>query len=123
MDFWQTTHGGPVTPLFHPLHHPKIERVSGLDEKHRLRARLRQLRRDHVAALPRQTRALVFMRPPGAIASVIPEGAVVGLYHHEPTNAGAVPRYKALLNYYFFARKGAIAYEVFDSSRAGSSTH
>ncbi len=52
-----------------------------MDEKHRLRARLRQLRRDHVAALPRQTRALVFMRPPGAIASVIPEGAVVGLYH------------------------------------------
>ena len=34
-------------------------------------------------------------------------------------NAGAVPQYKAMLNYYFFARKGVIRYEVFDSARAG----
>jgi glycosyltransferase involved in cell wall biosynthesis len=45
--------------------------------------------------------------------------AVVGIYHHEPTNKGWVPLYKALINYYFFARKGVIPYEVFDSSRAG----
>ncbi len=64
-----------------------------MDEKHRLRARLRQERRDHVAALSPQTRALVFMRPPGIIASTIADDAVVGLYHatadEAPTRAYA----------------------------------
>ena len=64
-----------------------------MDEKHRLRSRLRQERRDHVAALPRQTRALVFMRPPGIIANAIAPDAVVGLYHaiadEAPTRAYA----------------------------------
>ena len=45
--------------------------------------------------------------------------AVVGIYDARPLNIGWVPLYKALLNNYFFSRKGVIAYEVFDSSRAG----
>lgn len=45
--------------------------------------------------------------------------AVTGIYHFEPLNQGAAQKYKALLNYYFFSRKGAIEYEVFDASRAG----
>lgn len=48
--------------------------------------------------------------------------AVIGVYDAEPLNSGAVPRYKALLNNYFFVRKGVIDYEVFDSSRAGIKT-
>ena len=45
--------------------------------------------------------------------------AVVGIYHFEPLNSGIVQSYKALLNYYFFSRKGVIEYEVFDAARAG----
>lgn len=45
--------------------------------------------------------------------------AVTGIYHFEPLNRGMAQSYKALLNYYFFSRKGVIEYEVFDSSRAG----
>ena len=48
--------------------------------------------------------------------------AVVGIYDARPLNAGWVPLYKALLNNYFFGRKGVIDYEVFDSSRAGIRT-
>ena len=45
--------------------------------------------------------------------------AVVGIYAAEPLNKGWVPRYKAYLNNYFFARNGVVRYEVFDASRAG----
>ena len=45
--------------------------------------------------------------------------AVVGVYDAQPLNPGVTPLYKALLNHYFFSRKGVIPYEVFDSSRAG----
>lgn len=50
---------------------------------------------------------------------IIEADAVTGIYDHQPLNEGLVPRYKALLNYYFFSRLGVIEYEVFDSSRAG----
>lgn len=52
-----------------------------MDQKHKLRAEMRALRREHVAALPAATRGLLFLRPPAAIASLAGEGAVVGLYH------------------------------------------
>ncbi len=42
---------------------------------------MRALRRAHVMALPDATHALMFLRPPGAIAALAPEGSVVGLYH------------------------------------------
>lgn len=53
------------------------------------------------------------------VDAMIGADAVVGVYDAVPLNAGAVPLYKALLNNYFFSRKGATPYEVFDASRAG----
>lgn len=52
-------------------------------------------------------------------ARIAEADAVVGIYDAKPLNSGLAPRYKALLNYYFFSRRGVIAYEVFDASRAG----
>lgn len=45
--------------------------------------------------------------------------AVSGIYHQDPLNAGATPRYKALLLAYFFGRRGSFDYDVFVSSSAG----
>ncbi|MDE2596322.1 MAG: 5-formyltetrahydrofolate cyclo-ligase [Sphingomonadales bacterium] len=52
-----------------------------MDEKKQLRSRLRQIRREHVAALPASTRALVLKRPPAPLVSLIPEGMTVSLYN------------------------------------------
>lgn len=58
-----------------------------MEDKQWLRARLRKARREHVAALPQATRALLFLRPPAPIAEMVPEGAVAGLYHASPDEA------------------------------------
>jgi len=50
-------------------------------DKQQLRQELRAARRAHVAGLAEQTRALVFMRPPAPIVSMLPAGAAIGLYH------------------------------------------
>jgi 5-formyltetrahydrofolate cyclo-ligase len=64
-----------------------------LNDKQLLRAKFRKLRREHVAALPDATRGLLFLRPPGPVASLASEGAIVGLYHahgdEAPTHAYA----------------------------------
>ena len=64
-----------------------------MNEKPLLRARFRKARREHVAALPDMTRKLLFLRPPAPIASLAPEGSLVGLYHasaeEAPTRAYA----------------------------------
>jgi 5-formyltetrahydrofolate cyclo-ligase len=52
-----------------------------LSEKDRLRGEMRAARRAHVSALPAATRALLFLRPPRAIADLVPAGGTVGLYH------------------------------------------
>jgi hypothetical protein len=52
-----------------------------LTDKKSLRARLRRLRREHVNALPASMSALLFMRPPGAVAALAGEGTTIGLYH------------------------------------------
>jgi len=52
-----------------------------LNDKKSLRTRLRRLRREHVAALPKAMSALLFLRPPVAVAALAAEGACVGLYH------------------------------------------
>lgn len=57
------------------------------EHKRRLRAKMRVLRREHVAELPDATRALLFLRPPAPIAALAPEGSVVGLYHALPVEA------------------------------------
>jgi 5-formyltetrahydrofolate cyclo-ligase len=58
-----------------------------LDEKRRLREAMQAARREHVAQLPDSTRALLFLRPPGAIATLAPEGSSVGLYHARAVEA------------------------------------
>jgi 5-formyltetrahydrofolate cyclo-ligase len=64
-----------------------------VNEKPMLRARFRKARREHVATLPDVTRKLLFLRPPSPIASLAPEGSLVGLYHanaeEAPTRAYA----------------------------------
>lgn len=58
-----------------------------MEDKQNLRRELRAMRRDHVAALPRATRALLFLRPPAPVAALVPEGTLVGLYHAAPNEA------------------------------------
>lgn len=45
-----------------------------------LRKALRAARREHVAALDARVKALLFMRPPAALSSLVPVGATIGLY-------------------------------------------
>mgnify|MGYP006272095149 CR=1 FL=1 len=79
-DFPATAHGGPVT---HPCAEPSVI------DKQVLRTELRQRRRDHVAAIPVIQRGLLFRRPPEAIARLVPEDAVIGVYHEMPAEAPA----------------------------------
>ncbi|MES2493093.1 MAG: 5-formyltetrahydrofolate cyclo-ligase [Pseudomonadota bacterium] len=58
-----------------------------MEEKNRLRARLRAERRDHVAALAPGTKALILMRPPAPVAARMPEGSRVALYYATPAEA------------------------------------
>ena len=58
-----------------------------MDEKQKLRAEMRDLRRNYVAALPAATRALLFLRPPRPLADLAPEGSLIGLYHANPNEA------------------------------------
>lgn len=46
-----------------------------------LRREMRAMRREHVAALPQQVRALILHRPPGSVLDHVPQDAIVGLYH------------------------------------------
>lgn len=52
-----------------------------LEAKRNLRKNLRKARLDHVSSLPESVRGLLFRRPPAPIKALVPEGAVVGLYH------------------------------------------
>ncbi|MGX7895439.1 5-formyltetrahydrofolate cyclo-ligase [Tsuneonella sp. HG222] len=58
-------------------------------EKAALRSRLRKARRTFADELPEAMRALVFNRPPAAIADLVPEGSIVGLYRADPGEAPA----------------------------------
>ncbi len=49
-------------------------------QKTALRRELRKARREHVGALPAAVSALVFKAPPRPVLSLVPQGAVVGLY-------------------------------------------
>ncbi|WP_170002679.1 5-formyltetrahydrofolate cyclo-ligase [Pseudopontixanthobacter vadosimaris] len=60
-----------------------------MQSKVELRKSLRRLRREHVASLDERTRALLFMRPPGAALALVPDGASVGLYHAAAEEAPA----------------------------------
>ena len=77
--------------------------------KDELRRQLRKDRREHSDALPESMRALVFNRPPAAVAELVPEGAVVGLYRavggEAPTSGYAR---------WFYERGHRIALPAFD---------
>lgn len=60
-----------------------------LEEKRKLRAKLRKIRREHYASLSDSTRALLFRRPPRTISDLVPDGAIIGLYHAKPPEAPA----------------------------------
>jgi 5-formyltetrahydrofolate cyclo-ligase len=60
-----------------------------VDEKQALRDRLREARREHVASIPDKVRALLFHRPPHALAPLIPDGASIGLYRATSREAPA----------------------------------
>jgi 5-formyltetrahydrofolate cyclo-ligase len=66
-----------------------------VDSKRQLRKRLRAVRREHAAALPESTRALLFLRPPAALLGLFPDDATVGLYRAEADEAptGAYARF------------------------------
>ena len=57
-------------------------------DKKLLRAELKRRRADFVATIPDSVRALLFSRPPAAIADQVPEGAVISTFHEM---AGEVP--------------------------------
>lgn len=72
--------------------------------KSALRRSLRQLRKAHVAALPDAVRALVFSRPPAAVAEMVPPGACVAIYDPSPVEAPA-----QAYGRWFFERGHAVA--------------
>ena len=56
-------------------------------DKQALRSELRQRRADHDAAIPAALRSLLFHRPPTALLELVPEGAVISVYHPIPGEA------------------------------------
>jgi len=87
-----------------------VEAVDAGLAKAALRKALRTARREHVAALDPRVKALMFLRPPSPLAALVPEGAVIGLYHagaeeapatsyarffHEASNPIALPWFEA----------------------------
>ena len=105
---------------------PSPPTSSGLADKAETKANLRKhfraLRREHVAALPQNMRALLFLRPPVPVVEHIPQGATVGLYYphlheapslsyarwlHENGRKVALPR--------FAHRDAPMAFHVWDN--------
>jgi 5-formyltetrahydrofolate cyclo-ligase len=89
-----------------------------VNEKQKLRARMREARRAHVKALPPATRALLFLRPPRPLADLVPEGSTVGLYHANPNEAPTRGYAK-----WFFENGRHIALPRFDSRGAPMRFH
>ena len=89
---------------------PQEQRVT---DKKKLRAELKRRRADHVAAIPDFQRALLFRRPPAPLEAMIPDGAVISIYHEM---AGEVPA----SNYgrWFFERGHRIALPWLESRGA-----
>lgn len=60
-----------------------------MTDKKQLRAELKRRRADHVAAIPDFQRALLFSRPPGPVVEMVPNGAVIGVFHEMPCEVPA----------------------------------
>lgn len=61
-----------------------------VDEKRKLRERLKKKRREHVQALPDAVRRLIFHRPPASVAALREPGSTIGLYYAGPFEAPAL---------------------------------
>lgn len=93
-----------------------------MEVKAALRKELRARRRAHVASLDPRIGALLFMRPPAAIAALVPPGATVGLYVATPDEAPAAA-YARFFNEaghtvalpYFSARDAAMQFRTWAS--------
>jgi 5-formyltetrahydrofolate cyclo-ligase len=87
-----------------------VEAVDAGLAKAALRKALRTARRTHVASIEPRVKALMFSRPPSPISALVPQGAVIGLYHageeeapatryacffHEDGHAIALPWFEA----------------------------
>ena len=59
-----------------------------MTDKQALRAELKRRRADFVASIPGAMRGLMFRRPPEALQALVPEGAVISVFHEM---AGEVP--------------------------------
>ena len=66
------------------LSRAKAQRVT---DKQVLRAELRQRRADHDAGISPALRGLLFHRPPAALLELVPNGAMISVYHPIPGEA------------------------------------
>jgi 5-formyltetrahydrofolate cyclo-ligase len=60
-----------------------------MTDKASLRKKLRAIRQAHAASISENIRALLFKRPPAPLMELIPDGAIIGLYHAGPDEAPA----------------------------------
>ena len=93
-----------------------------MENKAALRARLRATRRAHVANLPDAVRALLFHRPPRAVANLVSAGATIGLYAETPEEAPASSYARWFFEAghpialpWFGARDAAMSFRVWDN--------
>lgn len=81
--------------------------------KAEIRTRLRRLRREHVAAQPPAIRSLLFNRPPAPLLDMVPDKAVIGLYHATSNEAPTASYAK-----FFFERGHTLALPRFASRQS-----
>ncbi|MXO90095.1 5-formyltetrahydrofolate cyclo-ligase [Pontixanthobacter aquaemixtae] len=82
-----------------------------MTDKARLRKELRAQRKAHSASIPQTIRALLFKHPPAPLLELVPQDAVIGLYHASSDEAPASGYAK------FFAEGGhTIALPTFPES-------
>lgn len=60
-----------------------------MTDKKMLRAELKRRRAEFVVAIPGNMRALLFNRPPAAIADLVPQDAVISVFHEMPGEPAA----------------------------------
>ena len=70
---------------------PTLSAEPRVIDKKQVRAELKHRRTQHVAAIPESQRALLFRRPPAPVVAMVPEGAIIGVFHEMP---GEVPASK-----------------------------
>ncbi len=92
------------------------------DTKAALRRTYRQARAEHVETLPPGLRALMLNRPPAPLVGMIPEGAIVGIYHPTGSEASALGWARWLAENgrrvalpWFASRTGAMEFRIWDN--------